>query len=245
MTPEQFIAKYQATTLKERSAAQTHFNDLCAMLGVEAPGDADPDGEWYCFERGAKKSAGGSGWADVWKRGCFGWEYKGKGKDLDAAYAQLQQYAVALENPPLLVVCDLESFRIHTNWTNTVSVVHQIALEELTDASVRRKLRDVFTEPERLKPKKTRRPCANAASSPRWWRISSTAWSSACSPRMSTCCRTTSSPARCAIASRRPAISRTSAPSSLPPWRRETAASAPSGSSGSTAICSTTTRCWR
>ena len=156
MTPEQFIAKYQATTLKERSAAQTHFNDLCAMLGVEAPGDADPDGEWYCFERGAKKSAGGSGWADVWKRGCFGWEYKGKGKDLDAAYAQLQQYAVALENPPLLVVCDLESFRIHTNWTNTVSVVHQIALEELTDASVRRKLRDVFTEPERLKPKKTR-----------------------------------------------------------------------------------------
>lgn len=156
MTPEQFIAKWKSATLKERSAAQTHFNDLCEMLGVETPAAADPEGEWYCFERGAKKSTGGKGWADVWKRECFGWEYKGKGKDLDAAYAQLQQYAVALENPPLLIVCDLETFRIHTNWTNTVSVVHEIALEELTDAGLRAKLKYCFTEPERLKPDKTR-----------------------------------------------------------------------------------------
>jgi type II restriction/modification system DNA methylase subunit YeeA len=156
MTPEQFIAKWKTATLKERSAAQTHFNDLCAMLGIEAPAEADPDGEWYCFERGAKKTAGGAGWADVWKRDCFGWEYKGKGKDLDAAYAQLQQYAVALENPPLLIVCDLDHFRIHTNWTNTVSVVHDIALEELADAGLRAKLKYAFTDPERLKPDKTR-----------------------------------------------------------------------------------------
>ena len=156
MTPEQFIAKWKSATLKERSAAQTHFNDLCAMLGVESPAQADSDGTWYCFERGAKKTTGASGWADVWKRDCFGWEYKGKGKDLDAAYAQLQQYAVALENPPLLIVCDLETFRIHTNWTNTVSVVHEIALEELADAGLRAKLRYCFTDPERLKPDKTR-----------------------------------------------------------------------------------------
>jgi type II restriction/modification system DNA methylase subunit YeeA len=156
MTPEQFIAKWKSATLKERSAAQTHFNDLCAMLGVETPAEADPEGDWYCFERGAKKTTGGKGWADVWKRDCFGWEYKGKGKDLDSAYAQLQQYAVALENPPLLIVCDLETFRIHTNWTNTVSVVHEIALEELTDAGLRAKLRYCFTDPERLKPDKTR-----------------------------------------------------------------------------------------
>jgi type II restriction/modification system DNA methylase subunit YeeA len=156
MTPEQFIAKWKSATLKERSAAQTHFNDLCAMLGVESPAEADPDGDWYCFERGAKKTTGSQGWADVWKRDHFGWEYKGKGKDLDAAYAQLQQYAVALENPPLLIVCDLEHFRIHTNWTNTVSVVHEIALEELTDAGLRAKLKYCFTDPERLKPDKTR-----------------------------------------------------------------------------------------
>ncbi|HNB26545.1 MAG TPA: class I SAM-dependent DNA methyltransferase [Alphaproteobacteria bacterium] len=156
MTPEQFIAKWKSATLKERSAAQTHFNDLCAMLGVESPAEADPDGTWYCFERGAKKTTGGKGWADVWKRDCFGWEYKGKGKDLDAAYAQLQQYAVALESPPLLIVCDLETFRIHTNWTNTVSMVHEIALEELADAGLRAKLKYCFTDPDRLKPDKTR-----------------------------------------------------------------------------------------
>jgi hypothetical protein len=156
MTPEQFIAKWRASHLNESAAAQTHFNDLCAMLGVESPAEADPNGEWYCFERGAKKTTGGKGWADVWKRDHFGWEYKGKGKDLDAAYAQLQQYAVALDNPPLLIVCDLEHFRIHTNWTNTVSVVHEIALEELTDAGLRAKLKHAFTDPERLKPNKTR-----------------------------------------------------------------------------------------
>ena len=30
-------------------------------------------GDIYCFERGATKTSGGEGWADVWKRGCFGW----------------------------------------------------------------------------------------------------------------------------------------------------------------------------
>ncbi|CAN0468857.1 unnamed protein product, partial [Phaeothamnion confervicola] len=63
---------------------------------------------------------------------------------------------VALENPPLLIVCDLEHFRIHTNWTNTVSMVHEIALEELADAGLRAKLKYAFTDPERLKPDKTR-----------------------------------------------------------------------------------------
>jgi chromosome segregation protein len=37
-------------------------------------------GDWYCFERGATKTAGGEGWADVWMRNHFGWEYKGKRK---------------------------------------------------------------------------------------------------------------------------------------------------------------------
>jgi hypothetical protein len=29
------------------------------------------------------------GFADVWKKGCFAWEYKGKKKNLDDAYQQL------------------------------------------------------------------------------------------------------------------------------------------------------------
>ena len=102
MTPTEFIKKWKAANLKERSAAHEHFLDLCKLLGEQTPAEADPEGEWYCFERGASKLSGGEGWADVWKRGFFGWEYKGKRKDLRAAYVQLQQYAVALENPPLL-----------------------------------------------------------------------------------------------------------------------------------------------
>lgn len=37
MTPEAFIAKWKAADLKERAAAQSHFNDLCAMLGEPTP----------------------------------------------------------------------------------------------------------------------------------------------------------------------------------------------------------------
>ncbi len=115
MTPTEFIKKWRAANLKECSAAQEHFIDLCRLLGEPTPAEADPEGAWDYFERGALKLTGGGGWADVWKRGHFGWEYKGKPKDLKAVYVQLQQYAVALENPPLLVVCDLAQFRIHTN----------------------------------------------------------------------------------------------------------------------------------
>lgn len=155
MTPEIFIAKWKTSTLKERSASQSHFNDLCAVIGVENPIDADQKGDWYCFERGASKTAGGEGWADVWKRGHFGWEYKGKRKDLTAAFAQLQQYAVALENPPLLVVSDMDRIIVHTNWTNTVSERHEIALDDLVNPEKRELLRWVFQDPDRLKPQKT------------------------------------------------------------------------------------------
>lgn len=156
MTPEAFIAKWKAAELKERSAAQSHFNDLCAMLGEPSPTEADPKGEWYAFERGASKTTGGEGWADVWKRGHFGWEYKGKTKSLDKAFAQLQQYALALENPPLLVVCDLDRFRIHTNWTNSVSEKIEFALDDLKDPEIRQKLKWVLSDPEKLRPQKTR-----------------------------------------------------------------------------------------
>jgi hypothetical protein len=155
LSPERFIQKWRSSTLNERAAAQSHFNDLCDLLGIEKPTDADPKGEWFCFEKGAIKTGGGDGWADVWRRGCFGWEYKGKRKDLRAAYAQLQQYAVALENPPLLIVSDMDRFVIHTNWTNTVSEQHVIPIEDLIRADVREKLRWAFTDPERLRPAKT------------------------------------------------------------------------------------------
>src|SRR5438034_8093523 len=119
MTPEQFKAKWRRVHLTERSASHQHFLDLCDLLGESKPADADPDGDSYTFEKGAKKTAGGDGWADVWKRGFFAWEYKGKRKDLDAAYRQLLEYREDLENPPLLVVCDMDRVQVHTNFTGT------------------------------------------------------------------------------------------------------------------------------
>lgn len=163
MTPEAFIAKWKTAELTERAASQSHFRDLCDMLGEQSPTDADPKGEWYAFEKGATKTSGGEGWADVWKRGHFGWEYKGKRKDLDAAFGQLQQYALALENPPLLVVCDLNRFRIRTNWTNTVSEVHEFALDDLRDPTTRQKLKWTLSDPERLRPKRTRQSVTEKA----------------------------------------------------------------------------------
>ncbi len=71
MTVAQFQHKWCGVTLTERSASQSHFNDLCHLLGVPTPTDADPTGAFYTFERGAEKSGGGAGWADVWFRGHF------------------------------------------------------------------------------------------------------------------------------------------------------------------------------
>ena len=71
MTPQQFIAKWRPVNLTERSAAQQHFLDLCELLGQPKPAEADPDGAWYTFERGVRKSDGGDGWAEVRMRGHF------------------------------------------------------------------------------------------------------------------------------------------------------------------------------
>ena len=146
MTPYEFIDKWRASSLKERSASQEHFIDLCRLLGEPTPAEADPTGEAYCFERGARKDTGGDGWADVWKRHHFAWEYKGKRADLDAAFGHLRLYALALENPPLLIVSDMLRFRIRTNWTNSVSKTYELGLDDLADAAARDRLKWVFSD---------------------------------------------------------------------------------------------------
>lgn len=151
MTPEKFIATWQNNPLTERAGAQAHFDDLCDLLGVEKPRDP----ENYCFERGAKKAGGGDGWADVWKRGCFGWENKKPGRDLDAALKQLTDYALYLDNPPLLVVSDRERIIIHTAFTGYPDQPRVILIAELEEELVREQLRWVFEDPARLRPEQS------------------------------------------------------------------------------------------
>jgi len=152
MTVAEFISIWQKADLTERSGCQQHFCGLCRLLGHPEPAEMDPKGEFFTFERGAEKNTGGDGFADVWKKGCFGWEYKGRHKNLDAAYQQLLTYREDLENPPLLVVCDMERIVIRTNFTNTPMVTHEIALADLSKPESLALLRNVFFEPEKLKP---------------------------------------------------------------------------------------------
>ena len=64
MSPSAFIAKWRDVELKERSAAQEHFIDLCRLVGHPTPVEADPSGESFCFEMGAAQQHGGDGYAD-------------------------------------------------------------------------------------------------------------------------------------------------------------------------------------
>ena len=163
MTYQRFISKWSSARLKERSAAQEHFIDLCRMLDEPTPADADPTGEWYCFERGARKDSGGKGWADVWKRHHFAMEYKGRHANLNAAFNQLRQYALALENPPLLIVSDMIRIRICTNWTNSVSKTYEITLDHIHDARHRDTLKWALSDTEKLRPDQTRRSLTERA----------------------------------------------------------------------------------
>src|SRR5207247_7914575 len=97
MTHAEFKKKWARYSGKETAAYQEHFNDLCALLAQPSPAAADPTGsESFCFQKRVVKDAElfalddsgrvaeepdadrERGFADVWKRGFFAWEYKGK-----------------------------------------------------------------------------------------------------------------------------------------------------------------------
>lgn len=153
MTPKEFIEKWRDNPLKERASYQLHFIDLCSLIGVPTPTPATA--ESYCFERGATRTGAGRGWADVWKQGHFAFEYKATHRKLDDALKQLMTYALALENPPLLVVCDTNIIHIHTHFTNAPSEVHTIALDDIGEPDNLKKLRWLFNEPNKFHPTKT------------------------------------------------------------------------------------------
>ncbi len=80
-----FVQRWKINSQSERSSAQSHFVDWCDMLGEPHPAAADSIGERYAFERHVTRTRGGKGFADVWLRDHFAWEYKTKDKDLKKA----------------------------------------------------------------------------------------------------------------------------------------------------------------
>jgi hypothetical protein len=167
MTPQEFINKWgpggPSYALNERQGAQLHFIDLCKLLDVPTPDDSDN----YCFEQGVLKLSGSKtgqrGFADVWKRDAFAWEYKAPGRNLDDALRQLLPYAAALHNPPLLIVSDRLTTRISTHFTGTPTETHTVELADLADPARRELLRRVVLAPDTFRPKRTNRDITEAA----------------------------------------------------------------------------------
>ncbi len=168
-----FKRKWARYTGKEASAYQEHFNDLCRLLDHPTPAEADPTGsESFCFQKRVVKDAellalreNGSqagaaddperGFADVWKKDCFAWEYKAKKKNLDEAYKQLLRYRESLLNPPLLVVCDFDRYIVRTNFNGTVQETYEFINDHIDRPENLRLLRALFESPDYLKPQRT------------------------------------------------------------------------------------------
>ena len=163
-TPKGFVAKWKGIDQKESAVVKEHFLDLCRVLDQPTPTEADPTGRFYTFEPRVIKTTGRAGFADVWKRGFFAWEYKGKRANLEAAYTQLLLYREHLENPPLLTVCDTERFEIHTNFTGTPKKVHRFVLDDLPKPENLTLLHHLFTDPDKLNPKYKRESVTKEAS---------------------------------------------------------------------------------
>ena len=167
MTVAEFKKKWGRYRGKETAAYQGHFDDLCRLLGQPTPAEADPTGsDSFCYQKRVIKDLelfetpdsgdpAERGFADVWKKGCFGWEYKGKKKDLDQAYKQLLRYREALLNPPLLVVCDFDRYIVKTNFNGTVQETHEFTNEEIDQPKNWQILRALFENPDSLKPQRT------------------------------------------------------------------------------------------
>jgi hypothetical protein len=167
MQAKDFVRKWgpggSASDLTERAGAQSHFIDLCRVLGVPEPDDPNR----YCFERGVTKtgSAAGrtDGFADVWLKGHFAWEYKAPGKSLEGALRQLMMYALPLESPPLLVVSDRLRLEVHTHFTGTPSERHVFAVEDIARPEVQQRLRTLWTDADCWRPKRSNREITEEA----------------------------------------------------------------------------------
>lgn len=166
-----FAADWQEYKGNEISEFQNHFNALCRLAEHPVPGDQvdNPD---FKFHRKTPKFDWKNGEADVFLRNRFVMEYKRPDRSLDDAYTQALSYRDSLGSPPLILVSDFQTIRIHTNFTGTVSEVFCISASDFVNSrrahtknalgdesksqlDVWEVLRYCFFDPEKLKPTTT------------------------------------------------------------------------------------------
>jgi hypothetical protein len=126
----EFVARWRKLSLQnEMQVYHDHLDDLCRLANHPTRTDYDQTGQLFAVQKAVTKLGGTTGAADAWFKGHFAIEYKGKGANLDNAYAQLLLYRDNLENPPLLIVSDLDRITIRTNYTNRVTRVIELNLD--------------------------------------------------------------------------------------------------------------------
>lgn len=180
MTPQAFIAKWQAADGSERANYPLFFNDLCDLLGVERPQPAKAD-DWhngYVNERYIDardgESAGTARYIDTYHRDRFICEAKsfalGKNAEtaerkLFKAKSQAESYARNLPEseprPPILMVVNVGRFialyaqfkdndRAYEMFPDRAS--YRIAIADLANDDIRERLRQVWLNPRALNP---------------------------------------------------------------------------------------------
>ena len=142
MSPAEFIATWQNTTLNEEQGAQSWFNDLCDLIGHPKP-LGDLNGLTYAFEHRLE-----TGKADAYYENHFGWEFKTHEGQLDEAMRQVLGYSMYLKTPPLLVASAFSVIRIRTNFPGMESVQREIRIADLAEPETLAVVKRIFTDPD-------------------------------------------------------------------------------------------------
>ncbi|MFN8615682.1 MAG: type IIL restriction-modification enzyme MmeI [Dehalococcoidia bacterium] len=164
MDATDFVAKWRKASLQnEMQVYADHLDDLCRLANHPTRLEFDPGGERFAIQKSVTKLGGSTGAADAWFRGHFAIEYKGKGGNLEEAYRQLLEYRDNLENPPLLIVSDLDRIVIRTNYTGRTTRKIELSIDSFasgekvgdTGLTAVEVIRKCFHEPLALVPEET------------------------------------------------------------------------------------------
>ena len=116
-----------ADACHEDSQAKPFWIDFLDIFGV-------PNKRVATFEQNVRKHGGGQGFVDLFWPGVLLVEHKSRGKDLDAAFSQAQDYLAGLPDrdlPALVVVCDFARFRVHRLGEQAPGECIEFRLEDL------------------------------------------------------------------------------------------------------------------
>ncbi len=121
------FSKQWADACNEDSQAKPFWIDFLDIFGV-------PNKRVATFELNVAKHGGGRGYVDLFWPGVLLVEHKSRGKDLDAAFSQAQDYLAGLPDrdlPALVVVCDFARFRVHRLGEHAPGECVEFALPDL------------------------------------------------------------------------------------------------------------------